>query len=84
MLKILLLQRTYHHLYNIFGNQGAFLRKAYEFHSIYMNHGFDLRLVFVCSFDQSLSIEEREKRIRQAAGRSSFVQDLFLSTLLGD
>ncbi|CAK8577656.1 unnamed protein product [Lathyrus sativus] len=40
--------------------------------------------IWKSSFDQSLSIEEREKRIRQAAGRSSFVQDLFLSTLLGD
>ncbi|KAI4296794.1 hypothetical protein L6164_036719 [Bauhinia variegata] len=36
------------------------------------------------SFDPSLSSEEREKRMRQAAGRSGFVQDLFLSTLLGD
>ncbi|XP_028777434.1 protein DEHYDRATION-INDUCED 19 homolog 4 isoform X1 [Neltuma alba] len=36
------------------------------------------------SFDASLSNEERERRMRQAAGRSGFVQDLFLSTLLGD
>ncbi|XVF40450.1 hypothetical protein PTKIN_Ptkin01aG0114500 [Pterospermum kingtungense] len=36
------------------------------------------------SFDPSLSYEEREKRIRQAAGRAGFVQDLFLSTLLND
>ncbi|KEH30998.1 drought-induced protein [Medicago truncatula] len=40
--------------------------------------------IWKSSFDPSLSIEEREKRMRQAAGRSSFVQDLFLSTLLGD
>lgn len=36
------------------------------------------------SFDPSLSHEEREKRIRQGAGRAGFVQDLFLSTLLID
>ncbi|KAH9748814.1 protein DEHYDRATION-INDUCED 19 [Citrus sinensis] len=36
------------------------------------------------SFDPSLSHEEREKRIRQGAGRASFVQDLLLSTLLID
>lgn len=36
------------------------------------------------SFDPSLSYEEREKRIRQAVGRSGFVQDLLLSTLLSD
>ncbi|KAJ4830570.1 hypothetical protein Tsubulata_017026 [Turnera subulata] len=36
------------------------------------------------SFDPSLSQEEREKRIRQAAGRVGFVQDLLLSTLLDD
>ncbi|KAK7362799.1 hypothetical protein VNO77_04922 [Canavalia gladiata] len=40
--------------------------------------------IWKSSFDPSLSIEEREKRMRQAAGRSGFVQDLFLSTLLGD
>ncbi|PNX87137.1 protein dehydration-induced 19-like, partial [Trifolium pratense] len=40
--------------------------------------------IWKSSFDPSLSIEEREKRMRQAAGRSSFVQDLFISTLLGD
>ncbi|QHN80989.1 protein DEHYDRATION-INDUCED 19 isoform X1 [Arachis hypogaea] len=39
-----------------------------------------------CSFDPSLTLssEEREKRMRQAAGRSGFVQDLFFSALLGD
>lgn len=36
------------------------------------------------SFDPSLSQEEREKRIRQAAGRVGFVQDLLFSTLLED
>ncbi|XP_002509439.2 protein DEHYDRATION-INDUCED 19 [Ricinus communis] len=36
------------------------------------------------SFDPSLSYEEREKRMRQAAGRAGFVQDLLLSTLLSD
>uniref|UniRef100_A0A7C8YXN5 Di19 C-terminal domain-containing protein n=1 Tax=Opuntia streptacantha TaxID=393608 RepID=A0A7C8YXN5_OPUST len=36
------------------------------------------------SFDSSLSYEEREKKIRQAAGRASFVQDLVLCTLLED
>lgn len=40
--------------------------------------------IWKSSFDPSLSTEEREKRMRQAAGRSSFVQDLFISTLLGD
>ncbi|BAT73691.1 protein DEHYDRATION-INDUCED 19-like isoform X1 [Vigna umbellata] len=40
--------------------------------------------IWKSSFDPSLSSEEREKRMRQAAGRSGFVQDLFLSTLLGD
>ncbi|KAK7369063.1 hypothetical protein VNO80_11097 [Phaseolus coccineus] len=40
--------------------------------------------IWKSSFDPSLSTEEREKRMRQAAGRSGFVQDLFLSTLLGD
>ena len=40
--------------------------------------------IWKSSFDPSLSAEEREKRMRQAAGRSGFVQDLFLSTLLGD
>uniref|UniRef100_A0A2P2JG08 Protein DEHYDRATION-INDUCED 19 homolog 4-like n=1 Tax=Rhizophora mucronata TaxID=61149 RepID=A0A2P2JG08_RHIMU len=35
-------------------------------------------------FDPSLSHEERQKRIRQAAGRAGFVQDLLLSTLLND
>lgn len=36
------------------------------------------------SFDSSLSYEEREKRIQQAAGRAGFVQDLLFCTLLGD
>ncbi|KAK9267112.1 hypothetical protein L1049_010619 [Liquidambar formosana] len=36
------------------------------------------------SFDPSLSYEEREKRMRQAAGRAGFVQDLLLTALLGD
>ncbi|XP_052203495.1 protein DEHYDRATION-INDUCED 19-like isoform X2 [Diospyros lotus] len=36
------------------------------------------------SFDPSLSSEEREKRMRQAAGRAGFLQDLLVSTLLGD
>lgn len=36
------------------------------------------------SFDSSLSIEEREKKIRQAVGRAGFVQDLLLCTLLED
>ncbi|KAF4350621.1 hypothetical protein F8388_002081 [Cannabis sativa] len=35
-------------------------------------------------FDPSLSYEEREKRMKQATGRAGFVQDLFLTTLLGD
>lgn len=34
------------------------------------------------SFDSSLSHEEREKRMRQAAGRAVFIQDLLASTLL--
>jgi len=40
--------------------------------------------IWKSSFDPSLSFEEREKRIRQAAGRAGFMQDLFLTTLLGD
>lgn len=36
------------------------------------------------SFDPSLSYEERERRMRQAAGRAGFVQDILLSTLLAD
>ncbi|XP_010272353.1 PREDICTED: protein DEHYDRATION-INDUCED 19-like [Nelumbo nucifera] len=36
------------------------------------------------SFDSSLSHEEREQKIRQATVRAGFVQDLLLSTLLGD
>ncbi|KAG4970906.1 hypothetical protein JHK85_037327 [Glycine max] len=38
--------------------------------------------IWKSSFGPSLSTEEREKRMRQAAGRSGFVQELFLSTLL--
>ncbi|CAN1129637.1 Protein DEHYDRATION-INDUCED 19 [Linum perenne] len=37
--------------------------------------------VWRASIDPSLSPEEREKRIKQAAGRASFVQNLVLSTL---
>ncbi|KAH1217260.1 Protein DEHYDRATION-INDUCED 19 [Glycine soja] len=40
--------------------------------------------IWKSSFGPSLSTEEREKRMRQAAGRSGFVQELFLSTLLGE
>ncbi|PON61366.1 Dehydration-induced protein [Trema orientale] len=40
--------------------------------------------IWKSSFDPSLSYEEREKRMKQAAGRAGFVQDLFLTTLLGD
>ncbi|VVA24527.1 PREDICTED: DEHYDRATION-INDUCED [Prunus dulcis] len=40
--------------------------------------------IWKSSFDPSLSYEERAKRIRQATGRAGFMQDLFLSTLLGD
>ncbi|KAL3519806.1 hypothetical protein ACH5RR_017955 [Cinchona calisaya] len=36
------------------------------------------------SFDSSLSHEEREKRMRQAAVRAGFVQDLLASTLLAE
>lgn len=36
------------------------------------------------SFDPLLSNEEREKRMKQAAGRAGFMQDLLLSTLLGE
>jgi len=37
-----------------------------------------------CSFDPSLSYEEREKRMKQVSGRVGFVQDLLLSTLLSN
>ncbi|XP_055805358.1 protein DEHYDRATION-INDUCED 19-like isoform X2 [Solanum dulcamara] len=40
--------------------------------------------IWKLSFDPSLSVEEREKRIRQATGRAVFVQDLFASSLLAD
>ncbi|XP_031286529.1 protein DEHYDRATION-INDUCED 19-like [Pistacia vera] len=40
--------------------------------------------IWKSSFDPSLSHEEREKRMRQAAGRAGFVQDLVLTTLLND
>ncbi|KAK6133439.1 hypothetical protein DH2020_032807 [Rehmannia glutinosa] len=36
------------------------------------------------SLDSSLSHEEREKRIRQEAGRAIFVQDVLVSTLFAD
>ncbi|KAL0398561.1 UNVERIFIED_CONTAM: protein dehydration-induced [Sesamum radiatum] len=36
------------------------------------------------SFHSALSREEREERMRQAAGRSIFVQDLLISTLLAE
>ncbi|XP_042496783.1 protein DEHYDRATION-INDUCED 19-like [Macadamia integrifolia] len=36
------------------------------------------------SFDSSLSYEEREQKMKQAAVRAGFMQDLLLSTLLGD
>lgn len=36
------------------------------------------------SFDPSLTNEEREKRMKQAAGRAGFVQDILVSTLLRD
>ncbi|XP_024031062.1 protein DEHYDRATION-INDUCED 19 [Morus notabilis] len=40
--------------------------------------------IWKSSFDPSLSYEEREKRMRQAAGRAGFMQDLLLSTLFRD
>ncbi|KAF5473052.1 hypothetical protein F2P56_009697 [Juglans regia] len=40
--------------------------------------------IWKSSFDPSLSYEEREKRMRQAAGRAGFMQDLIFSTLLND
>ncbi|KAL8260160.1 hypothetical protein R6Q59_028113 [Mikania micrantha] len=40
--------------------------------------------IWKSSFDPSLSSEEREKRMRQAAGRAVFLQDLLVSTLFGD
>ena len=40
--------------------------------------------LFSCSFDPSLSYEEREKRMKQAAGRAGFMQDLLFTTLLGE
>ncbi|KAJ0502396.1 putative drought induced 19 type, zinc-binding protein [Helianthus annuus] len=40
--------------------------------------------IWKASFDPSLSCEEREKRMRQARGRAVFLQDLLVSTLLGD
>ncbi|KAK1426463.1 hypothetical protein QVD17_15135 [Tagetes erecta] len=40
--------------------------------------------IWKSSFDPSLSSEEREKRMRQATGRSVFLQDLLVSTLFGD
>jgi len=50
-----------------------------------INMPISLAWYFCCgSFDSSLSIEEREKKIRQAVGRAGFVQDLLLCTLLED
>ncbi|KAF9672378.1 hypothetical protein SADUNF_Sadunf11G0035400 [Salix dunnii] len=43
-----------------------------------------LLLPKVESFDPSLSFEEREKKMKQVAGRVGFVQDLLLSTLLSN
>uniref|UniRef100_A0A5B6YFP5 Drought-responsive family protein n=1 Tax=Davidia involucrata TaxID=16924 RepID=A0A5B6YFP5_DAVIN len=40
--------------------------------------------IWKSSFDPSLSYEERQKRMKQAAGRAVFVQDLLVSTLLGE
>ncbi|KAI5657151.1 hypothetical protein M9H77_25944 [Catharanthus roseus] len=40
--------------------------------------------IWKSSIDSSLSFEEREKRMRQAAGRAVFVQDLLASALLSD
>lgn len=40
--------------------------------------------IWKASLDPSLSYEEREKRRRQASGRAVFLQDLLVSTLLGD
>ncbi|KAJ9690505.1 hypothetical protein PVL29_012920 [Vitis rotundifolia] len=44
----------------------------------------EAHLQVASSFDPSLSYEERERRMRQAAGRAGFVQDILLSTLLAD
>uniref|UniRef100_A0A5B6YFQ0 Drought-responsive family protein n=1 Tax=Davidia involucrata TaxID=16924 RepID=A0A5B6YFQ0_DAVIN len=40
--------------------------------------------IWKSSFDPSLSYEERQKRMKQAAGRAVFVQDLLISTLLDE
>ncbi|KAL6992513.1 RING-type E3 ubiquitin transferase [Sarracenia purpurea var. burkii] len=40
--------------------------------------------VWKASYDPSLTYEERERRMRQAAGRAVFLQDLLISTLFGD
>ncbi|XAR59178.1 hypothetical protein NMG60_11014871 [Bertholletia excelsa] len=40
--------------------------------------------IWKASFDPSLSYEERERRMRQAAGRAVFLQDLVATTLFGD
>lgn len=40
--------------------------------------------IWKASYDPSLSLEEREKRMRQAAGKAMFLQDLVASTLLID
>lgn len=41
-----------------------------------------LNLFPPCSFDPSLSIEERQKRISQDARKAMFMQDLVVSALL--
>ncbi|CAI9270041.1 unnamed protein product [Lactuca saligna] len=40
--------------------------------------------IWKSSFDSSLSSEEREKRMKRAAGQAVFLQDLLISTLLSD
>ncbi|KAG5516949.1 hypothetical protein RHGRI_037625 [Rhododendron griersonianum] len=40
--------------------------------------------IWKASLDPSLTYEEREKRRRQASGRAVFLQDVLVSTLLGD
>lgn len=52
---------------------------------IYMFSSVNFNMcVFMCSFDPSLSSEEREQKMRQATVRAGFVQDLVLSTLFTD
>ncbi|KAL4562311.1 hypothetical protein LXL04_034511 [Taraxacum kok-saghyz] len=40
--------------------------------------------IWKSSFDPSLSSEEREKRMKRAAGQAVFLQDVLISTLLSD